>query len=523
LTVSRGWKRALDNAVFKTIRIQSRLQLLDIVAKARKEPSLSNLVQNLILDVNDIQATEINDLCSSFFNLRELTFYGKGQINYTPKFTGTLGFFSWTETIRNINEKSTRLFAYHVLKQGVCPVLTEIAICGQTLEDGDELISILGNAPSLKTLTLRDYNLTLMDLEAIHDKVPLLTSLSLHVTGLDAKKYPATITPMNAITKLNLANIYTSSADEYIAFQKYLIQKYPMITDMGYSVSIHYNQRHSDCINEGLIPQLQHIAPNLTRLNLMQSRYIPYVFPTLDQHECQLKELTIGLPLNEQEVIQITTSKQSQFIEKLSLARVRADHFLEHLTGLTSLESLSFSYRPNMMQWDHINMTALLDAVGDTITRLEIGNAKLSFPFGSTQTYPGVHTLVLRECYLPFNTDTFISKTFPQLRNLTINYCTLYSPTFNFIDLNLSYFEFRDTIPPNEPNVFIETKQDDKKRWYYAQRLSPLNRFPTGHRRNFPAVRAFSSNPYDHKTYVTFRCNSLQEFMLVNTPPPSCI
>jgi hypothetical protein len=302
LTVSRGWKRALDNAVFKTIRIQSRLQLHEIVAKARKESSISNLVQNLIIDIDDIQATEINDLCSSFFNLRKLTFYGQGHINYKPKYTRTLGSFSWTETIRNINEKSTRLFAYHVLKQGVCPVLTEIAICGKTLEDGEELISILGNAPALKTLTLREYNLTLLDLEAIHDKVPLLISFSLHSTGLDAKKYPATVTPINAITKLNLAVIYTSNADEYIAFQKYLIQKYLMITDMGYSVSIHFNQRHSDCINEGLIPQLQHIAPNLTSLNLMQSRYLPYVFPTLDEHGCQLKELTIGLPLTQQEI-----------------------------------------------------------------------------------------------------------------------------------------------------------------------------------------------------------------------------
>jgi hypothetical protein len=103
-------------------------------------------------------------------------------------------------------------------------------------------------------------------------------------------------------------------------------------------------------------------------------------------------------------------------------------------------------------------MVTLLGLVGDTITSLEIGNAELSLPPDFTQTYPGVQTLVLRECYLPFDTDTFISKTFPQLRHLTMNYCTLYWPTFNTIDLNLSYLEFRDTIPLSEPNVYIETK-----------------------------------------------------------------
>lgn len=77
-----------------------------------------------------------------------------------------------------------------------------MSLCGKALRSGKELINLRGNAPALKTLALKKFTLSLTDLESLHDKAPLLSSLSLDNVTIDSETLPVEIKPTGYLTKL---------------------------------------------------------------------------------------------------------------------------------------------------------------------------------------------------------------------------------------------------------------------------------------------------------------------------------
>jgi hypothetical protein len=407
LIVCRAWKQVLENTVlFSTVRLQSKLQLDKLVSKIHRDLSKSNEVERLILEIKEIESAEIDTLSFLFFNIRELEFYGSANKDYDPRFTKTLPFHSWSKSINCIIEPSSNVFTNHILKESLCPVLSEISIRGKEDQSGEELTTLLANAPALKCLSLQNYSLPLVNLEFLHDKLPLLSSLSLREIKINSDILPTDVKPAKYMTKLFLNSVYTSSTDKYIDFQKYMINKYPKITNMLYSAMVS-NLNFSEAMSNGLIPQIQQIAPYLTTLTLMHSHHIPHVFPALDLHGCQLKELTVVGPMNESEINEIANSKQTQFIEKQSLYFTPDNISQILLSKLSAFTKLSIIYKEVLKVTEKIDINRLLESLEKNISTLELAYTSLLFDVSAVSKCHKLKNLRLKGCLLPMHTDFF--------------------------------------------------------------------------------------------------------------------
>lgn len=86
----------------------------------------------------------------------------------------------------------------------LCPILTDIKICGNEEEHAGNFIGMLENAPTLKFLDITDFFLTLSDLEALHEQTPLLVSLSLNDVFLVPDIDLVDVLPVDSMMKLSV-------------------------------------------------------------------------------------------------------------------------------------------------------------------------------------------------------------------------------------------------------------------------------------------------------------------------------
>jgi hypothetical protein len=101
-------------------------------------------------------------------------------------------------------------------------------------------------------------------------------------------------------------------------------------------------------MSTGLVPYLQQIVPYLTSLNIPASSYFVYVFPTLDQNNCQLEEFTCRERMNEYDFNHIVQSNQAQSIQKLHIRGQVGNNFINHLSRFTALTELCITYLHDM-------------------------------------------------------------------------------------------------------------------------------------------------------------------------------
>jgi hypothetical protein len=140
------------------------------------KPNQRQKVKQFILEQGIYDYGDISDPLSLFSNTEEIiVHFLVMDINYLLEF---LPPFAWSKTIKRINEEYSHVFAYHILKGSVCPLLTELTVCGTNHSNVGTFFDLLGNAPALRVLVLRDYNMTLVDIDLLHERVPLLSSLS---------------------------------------------------------------------------------------------------------------------------------------------------------------------------------------------------------------------------------------------------------------------------------------------------------------------------------------------------------
>jgi hypothetical protein len=156
---------------------------------------------------------------------------------------------------------------------------------------------------------------------------------------------PTNITPTGYITKLCVETTETFSTEEYIALLTYLAKKYTRTCEIVYSIDLDRWADFEECMTQGLVPHLQQVAPFLTSLKVPTSRCFQYVFPTLYQNNCQLKEFACCEPTNRDEMNQIVYSSQAQSIQKFAIHLSESSILIDHLSKLETLTELNITSR----------------------------------------------------------------------------------------------------------------------------------------------------------------------------------
>jgi hypothetical protein len=194
---------------------------------------------------------------------------------------------------------------------------------------------------------------------------------------------------------------------------------------LEHAAIVESNLNLADYMIRGFIPQIQQIAPYLTTLDIPNPKYIQYAIPSLDQNNCQLKELVIGKGewTNKDEISEVIKSKQARYIQSLSLDTIPDDIFL-NLSKFSALTTLKISYeRDSDGERKEFDMDAIMEVVGGTISTLELPHTLLLFATPTVTKYPSLKNLKLKGAHLIINTDTYISQSFPNLHTLIIDDC----------------------------------------------------------------------------------------------------
>jgi hypothetical protein len=156
------------------------------------------------------------------------------------------------------------------------------------------------------------------------------------------------------------------------------------------------------------------------------------------------------------------------------------------------------------------------EKIESTLTTLKLVHVRiLPINISSISTCHNLKTLTLQESIMPGIMDHYISQAFPNLCTLIIKHCTWKPPVFYLNNLNLFYLEFIDNFTDDNKYVLVETLSNKKKR-YYITKKKLREEEPNA---NVSDVITVKPSPYRKRKKspkVTFVCNSLYSFMLVN-------
>lgn len=306
------------------------------------------------------------------------------------------------------------------------------------------------------------------------------------------------------------------SAREYIPFFNYLTKKYNNVTIFAYKVYIYGSANYEECMSMGTLPYIQQIAPYLTELKTSSCSGIQYVFPVLDKNSCHLNEVNITTPIDKPGISKIVESNQAQSIEKFTMNEISDNFFMEYLSKLTALTTLHLRYAKGSSK-QKITINSLLRALGATLTTLILEELNIVFDSSSIQPCPSFKNLVLRHSTIPEGIDLRIYQAFPNLRTLVIDHCTWATPFFYFGYLNMSCIELRGSFPSGNEHVLVVTTCYNERRFYTTNKVSKWNKHPHGPLTDFPAIKYVPIDKFKEVPYLTFICNSLYSFIMVNT------
>lgn len=522
MTVCRRWTSTIENvSLFSTVRIGSMHQMNKLVERARQDPSQGAKVERLVLDVDLDVDFKMDILPFLFPNVQEFFFFNiyEKNDNYHMVFTKKLATHPWYQHIKYITEHSIDMHTQYILGSGVCTHLETIIISGTDYDLETKFITLLANAPCLTTLSMSDFSLGMLDIELLHETVPLLHTLILDDGQLTYHRPPDTIKPAPAMTKLVLKSIPVLFVENEIWLLHYISLKYPNLTELSYDVMC-MNQEEGDMekfYSEGFMHLAQTYRAQLKKLALIFEYPDEDPFKMMDDANCQIQELMLGhvirLPLLER----LSRSNQARFIQALTVDYILDTSNLEWLKEFTSLKELSLyhPYQGPVTQRKVIQLKRLLEMVGHTLEKLKLRTHHVEFD--TTHRQYQLKHLSFDWTSLPDKIDAFISKTLPHLHTLKFKRCIFAERSFLLPSINLRHFQMVDSFPQKGGYVSVTTLTNDEERWYTAKPTYSWDRLGSNEPRDFPAIL---SHPFDEMSgspSFSLVCHSLKKIFVVNT------
>jgi hypothetical protein len=101
-----------------------------LITRMDQKPNQRQKVKQPILDQRTYDYGDISDPLSLFSNIEEITVHSRANM-IIDRPTDFPSILAWSKTIKRINEEYSHVFAYLILKRGVCPLLTELTVCGR--------------------------------------------------------------------------------------------------------------------------------------------------------------------------------------------------------------------------------------------------------------------------------------------------------------------------------------------------------------------------------------------------------
>jgi hypothetical protein len=480
-----------------------------------QDKSLGLQTNRLILDLSGFPDVQLQHFVDVFPRIR--TFYIRDRVG-TQDFKDPR-FQPWRDSLEVIIEERNDTFTEGFLKSGTCSSLKRVSfrnLCSPL----EKFVCTLENTPNLQSLELSHHTLTLQALETLHSKVPLLKRLVLLSITIGDDDYPTNVVPASKIMSFSLG-IKRSPGNHEIL--RYVGEKYINLVEFSLHDKYSFKSIRWD-YDAGILNRdtfsyfFEKTVANLKSLDITMV-VVPTDFSELlDNANSQIQKLTIGEMASFQAVTNLSTSKQTAYIQSLTITNIEFNDY-SFLKGFIHLKELCLASKKKIYR--HIaqqetDLNALLSI--DSLELLELQDFNLSCTLPSC-VYSLKH-LALKRVTLPKRTklDRFLSTSCPHLHYLKLFNCGLRDIKSGQFDLprhRLSYLGIRDHFRPHEDYMLLVTDNEQNYSIYEPQ-VYNINRHFHLHDR---AVQRYNEPiPYSSmgcEPFITFQCRSVNIVMVL--------
>jgi hypothetical protein len=361
--VCQSWWHVLDEYLLYSVEIaKDHDRFIRFIDMIQQSPHRAAQVHELELHDCISQIFNKRELCSMFPNVQHVA------LTTTTRQVGFIEPLEATRTkskIKSISECPYFEYTFRMINLDLCGQLQYLKLDFSGRIDNDrKIIPQLKNMPMLEHLVIHNLDLSIADLETLHNNIPSIKRLELDILDVFESDIPQVIVPPVALVSVSLSMVGCDSLKTICAFYQYLSKKYINITKWKFSGDKWYFI-HSRDINHvyenGYLQFLRLIGPTLEELNFYYVQDGRNVFKVLDESDSHIKRFHFdsctGAILED-----LAQSNQAKCVQSVSLSDTDINS-IDSLECIESLTTLKLSYG----SFGPIHLTKCLNACPSTL------------------------------------------------------------------------------------------------------------------------------------------------------------
>ncbi|KAI8888262.1 hypothetical protein K501DRAFT_282948 [Backusella circina FSU 941] len=366
MTVCQSWSSIIKNTTLvQDIRITEDANLESLIHSIEAQKLPGHQVK--ILTVRNLRssAQRFRQLASYFPHLAELSWpialaYDPVPLSEEERVT----FKQWHFSLEKLECFTEFSFFPEILQQATFEKLTELHLHVGPDESPYQLFVSLRAAPVLSILKLDIPQLSIEDIETLHENTPALTSLELEDTVFtEDSVLPTTIVPVLAFKSLYITEQCILNNGE--VWMPYFAQKYKRLERFvvacplgnapvfGNILLIPHNA--TTTINQSLCELLYGFGPQLKSFRISRSPLNKHILNVMDEVGLQLEELHLGDSHGRKDLIHaFEESNQWKSVETLSVINYPLIQSPKKNFKVKKLTIKNFMRRDNSLYLDRI-------------------------------------------------------------------------------------------------------------------------------------------------------------------------
>ncbi|KAI8885287.1 hypothetical protein K501DRAFT_270864 [Backusella circina FSU 941] len=519
MTVCRLWATIIaGTCLFHTIRVGSMKQMKKLIDRVREDPSQGARVERLILDLF-IEADFDMDIIPPLFpNVRVFFMSQACDLPFSEKLTP----HPWCKSIEYIGECLKGVHVQQILTSGTCPRLKNIAVYGDYGRSRRNFIELMANAPALTTLNISGFQFSLLDLESLHTKLPLLRSLTLESIEIDCSILPSKIQTTPSMRILNIDTTSMLKGEEEVNLFQYITTKYTQLLELSFDKMLGSTMSNAvikkSLNNNTSTAFMEQLGSKLEAISLGSGRQDLNPFEMLDDGVLLIRKIGADKPLLQQ----ITRLNIARCVHTLTVNHLNHCIDLGWLKEFSVLKELTLfniggelSRRRRM-----IKPSDLLKNLGESIEILHLCGLKLTNDFSVVHQHP-LKSISFENVTLAPQLDGFISQSFPKLHTLIFEFCHIGGRSLILPNIDLSYFRIIEKLPISDTAMLVISLNNNERTWYFANPKIDISfctdYFSYADTSVYPAITSLPYDKYSGTPYMTLACNSLNNFFMINS------
>jgi hypothetical protein len=444
-------------------------------------PERCKFVERVIIFFNTAMNTDIGVLLSHFPALRDVCVptalvtrkqIKRGAYKYMERYLEHLTEYNGSAMITSLLEYNT----YYRLKSLTTYEHTRFSV--------QELFNKLKNTPVLTELRIGKCNISIADMDILHETAPLLQSLYINDANIDtdnarslqsSSSVVLNFKPVISMTTFSFSfHRENNRPRDVVDFFRVIRKRYTNLKKFEFNYIDESRENRGDekltLYKDILQPFIQELGSSLKELSAFAIHDTQDLYKKLGEAKCQVQNLNIEVSSCDLELRAPGFSSQMEYIRKLTLRNLYCSEFnwFGHYTVLKELHISFASIQNAESGLQNVDLNSFVESIPNTVKAITLAHLQPQFDKATTQL-SSVKELELREVPLSHGLDAFISNTFPQLEILRLIQCGLPLNEFITFEHHLRYLHVEDIrTKRNKPkaSMLIRTTDDNKERVY---------------------------------------------------------